>query len=383
MKKQLLKLALSTASFGFMSVAHGQQLAKIPSNFDVNVWARPTEYLPNVNFPRPWGDFPDPCSYSHFRYDDPIQKPGQFSQAPLHVFFGNRLTNANSTYTSLRSDGEGTCIGGPINRSAFYFPAMMVGGKVIAPDLIDTYYRGTSDTKPFPRGLQMVFGPQQQDSSYIWDAQSARYGWSFGGVGQWWGGGNEIYKNFVPSAMPDWAFLNHDYRLSVRAVSPDCWNGVNLDSADHHSHLAYSGTDASVTGACPASHPVKIPQVTVTAYFDFIDRADLQTWYLSSDRFGGKTDLPGTNWYVGMIPAWDSDIENIFVTKILNTNYFGALSRLGDGRLLEEPPTSKIFPGTQNTGTYPPFFLWSLRGKFTLPGGYVQAPAMRLTPPAP
>mgnify|MGYP000998786504 CR=1 FL=1 len=42
----------------------------------------------------------------------------------------------------------------------------------------------------------------------------------------------------------------------------DCWDGVHLDAEDHHAHVRYS-TD----GACPASHPVSIPQLTVSIKF--------------------------------------------------------------------------------------------------------------------
>merc|ERR1712226_1468517 len=43
---------------------------------------------------------------------------------------------------------------------------------------------------------------------------------------------------------------------------PNCWDGVNLDSADHRSHVAYSeGSDPQ--GACPASHPVKMIQIRI------------------------------------------------------------------------------------------------------------------------
>ncbi|KAI0885137.1 uncharacterized protein GGS22DRAFT_162871 [Annulohypoxylon maeteangense] len=43
---------------------------------------------------------------------------------------------------------------------------------------------------------------------------------------------------------------------------PTCWDGVNVDSPDHKSHVAYpeTGTFES-SGPCPASHPVKLPQV--------------------------------------------------------------------------------------------------------------------------
>jgi hypothetical protein len=37
---------------------------------------------------------------------------------------------------------------------------------------------------------------------------------------------------------------------------PQCWNGRDLDSPDHKSHMAYP-----VNGECPASHPVPVPKL--------------------------------------------------------------------------------------------------------------------------
>jgi len=39
---------------------------------------------------------------------------------------------------------------------------------------------------------------------------------------------------------------------------PDCWNGKDLDSTDHKSHMAYrSGSK------CPPTHPVPVAQVVL------------------------------------------------------------------------------------------------------------------------
>ncbi|KAI6361577.1 hypothetical protein MCOR25_006482 [Pyricularia grisea] len=50
---------------------------------------------------------------------------------------------------------------------------------------------------------------------------------------------------------------------------PTCWDGKNVDSHDHRSHVAYpsSGTFES-TGPCPASHPVRLPQVMYEVIWD-------------------------------------------------------------------------------------------------------------------
>jgi hypothetical protein len=54
---------------------------------------------------------------------------------------------------------------------------------------------------------------------------------------------------------------------------PTCWNGVNLDSPDHRSHITYTtlgsgDIDVGPTGNCPASHPVVIPQVMYEVMWD-------------------------------------------------------------------------------------------------------------------
>jgi hypothetical protein len=46
-----------------------------------------------------------------------------------------------------------------------------------------------------------------------------------------------------------------------------CWDGKNLDTPDHKSHVAYPTNGAhafdgsSTGGTCPDTHPVKIPQI--------------------------------------------------------------------------------------------------------------------------
>mgnify|MGYP002620493591 CR=1 FL=1 len=50
---------------------------------------------------------------------------------------------------------------------------------------------------------------------------------------------------------------------------PTCWDGKNLDSPDHISHMAYpeSGTFES-GGPCPASHPIHVPQLMYETIWD-------------------------------------------------------------------------------------------------------------------
>ncbi|KAF9525223.1 hypothetical protein CPB83DRAFT_859972 [Crepidotus variabilis] len=55
---------------------------------------------------------------------------------------------------------------------------------------------------------------------------------------------------------------------------PSCWDGVNLDSPNHHSHMAYplGPPDQSdlyyFGGTCPASHPVRVPVIFMETMWD-------------------------------------------------------------------------------------------------------------------
>ncbi|KAF2635085.1 hypothetical protein P280DRAFT_523554 [Massarina eburnea CBS 473.64] len=56
--------------------------------------------------------------------------------------------------------------------------------------------------------------------------------------------------------------------IMVNVRFPTCWDGKNLDSPDHMSHVAYptSGTFEN-NGPCPSTHPVKLPQLFYEVIF--------------------------------------------------------------------------------------------------------------------
>ena len=74
---------------------------------------------------------------------------------------------------------------------------------------------------------------------------------------------------------PDWAerpdFFPHNCPNGMRAqvFFPSCWDGVNIDSADHKSHMSYPA-DVYNSGKCPSSHPVHL----VSIFYEMIISVD-------------------------------------------------------------------------------------------------------------
>jgi hypothetical protein len=69
--------------------------------------------------------------------------------------------------------------------------------------------------------------------------------------------------------------------MGIMAVHhfPSCWDGKNLDSPDHQSHMYITTKDAfRPSGPCPASHPVRMPQVAYETIWDTRKFNDKSLW---------------------------------------------------------------------------------------------------------
>ena len=190
-------------------------------------------------------NFVSACRYSHSAADDPIVFPGQPGAAHQHDFFANRTTDAASTYDSLVA-GTTTCRR-PGDTAAYWTPALLDDDRVVPPSHVLAYYlpagKDLESIRPFPNGLRVVT-----------DATVPNTRWACVGSGVIGPGAQE------PPVCPS------GQHLVVRIHFPDCWDGANVDSADHRSHMA-----SSRRGRCPSSHPVPVPKLRLSVHYPASD----------------------------------------------------------------------------------------------------------------
>ncbi|KAI0388165.1 hypothetical protein F5Y04DRAFT_287029 [Hypomontagnella monticulosa] len=122
------------------------------------------------------------------------------------------------------------------------------------------------------------------------------------------------------------------YGIMTALRFPTCWDGKNLDSADHMSHMAYPESGTFETGGpCPASHPVRMGQLFYEVNWD-------------TRKFNNKADWPEDGsqpfvWSFGDVTGYGNHGDYVFGWKD------DSLQRAMDSPCYINCPTLK----TQNT----------------------------------
>jgi hypothetical protein len=271
-----------------------------------------TSVLPQTPY---GGAFRTECEYSHMSFNDPIVFPSQPGRSHLHVFYGNTNVSAFSTAESIANSGNSTCAGGIANRTAYWIPALIDTrtGAPIVPDNAIWYYKTfmvpaypPSQNRPLPTGLRMIAGNMHATGPQRMTAWSC-----FGSTG-----GASIPTNCKVG----------DY-VEMHVTFPSCWDGFNLDSIDHKSHMSYSlGAEG-----CPTSHPVPVPEIRLNVRYLVQDASAPAHWRLSSDHAGNPAGLSAhADWFDGWIPA----VRDTWVRNCSQRMQDCGVNVLGDGTRL-------------------------------------------------
>lgn len=137
----------------------------------------------------------------------------------------------------------------------------------------------------FPTGFQMVAGDSNRrnytvgDSSYE-DPDPGKSEWAalnqtsqedlaqraigFNCLDYTKAAEGSLYRHFLPSKDYIDAYCPDGIRAEL--MFPSCWDGVNLDSEDHKSHVAYPSL--VINGECPDTHPVRLPGLFYETIWD-------------------------------------------------------------------------------------------------------------------
>lgn len=229
------------------------------------------------------GEFHVACELSHVTNDDPIVSPGQPGVAHLHDFYGNASTGAFSTYRSMTRSGT-TC-GFSADTSGYWSPALVdPSGTAVEPTGITAYYFARGVVSAPPKDLRIVAGGDTRNLKVS---------------GYACGEGRPISS--VPmNCRSDW--------LKGVIVFPSCWDGRNLDSRDHKSHMAYP------TGrGCPNAYAVKIPKIVLHINYGIHDG---RGYALASDAMMGMDR--GMSLHADFWNTWDQSVLEQQVSNCLN-----------------------------------------------------------------
>lgn len=332
-------------------------------------WTQP---YPLTNAPDNVGAFRFICGPGALIYDDAIVYPGQPGLSHLHQKFGHDMTAA-TTYTNARGSGGSTCndIAGQdnaaskatwaLNRTPYWVPAMLDGhGYVIVPDYFQVYYKrepaGSAEClntarfpggcAPIPRGLKQIFGNNPMNSSFASPSppQYLCTDTSGGDVVDY-----GVNLSGALACAHDKA-VAHGVSYNIMAVlnSPTCWNGVDIDSADHRSHLAYQYNTGLGYFACDAQHPVNIPTFREAEAFTIKPTDDVSLWHFSSDEMD-NTKPRGWSYHGDYGPmAWDPVTIATWEANCLNLLRSCTGGELGDGTQLK----GAAIPYYYANGTY-------------------------------
>jgi len=272
------------------------------------------------------GAFRIGCAFSHMAFDDPIVYPGQPGRAHLHSFFGNTALNANTTAANITTTGNSTCTGGVINRSGYWVASIIDvrTGRPIKPDNAVVYYKtadwaggaGAGRVQAMPAGLRMIAGNAANTQAFDYWWQSP-VGWYC----QRSDGSQYLERGqVIPACAPG-------DQVAMSLNFPACWDGVNLDSPDHKSHMAFD------RNGCPATHPILLPKITMTIRWTVASTDQVSAWRLSSDNY--DTTKPGgysahADWFNGWNPAVEANWLNGCVRAPRDCH----AHLLGDGRAM-------------------------------------------------
>jgi hypothetical protein len=228
---------------------------------------------------------------------DPANDPAQLSKCTTCSFVQDKsnywtavmfFKHKNGSYIRVPQTGNG----GP-------------QGKLINDGGLDVYYIPSGKVTAFKKGFRMLAGTASNT-----DAGKVRKGDI---CHRCWTSPNEgTFVGAQPCSGTDTVDIPSDPKCKMirqTIIFPTCWNGKDLDSPDHQSHVAYGqGSGASGGGSCPSTHPVKLPQVMYELMWNVTNFSDKSMWPTDGSKpFVYSMNLGGPAAHGDYVFGWEGD----------------------------------------------------------------------------
>lgn len=243
---------------------------------------------------------------------DPIVSPGEVA-GHVHTISGGNGFGFSMTYDQARASTCSSCLV-KADLSNYWTPKLYfqaqdgtfedvpqhgegsgnTGGMTVY--YLQRYSPESNELQAFPEGFRMVAGNPFQRS--------------------------DTGRKEAPGSAVSFVCLNYDEGsthhtsipdrkcpsgLRAQVFFPSCWDGVNLDSADHRSHMSYPIGEYD-NGYCPDSHPVRMVSLFYEVIYS-IDRFDSR-WETSDGHpfVFAQGDATGFGFHGDFVNGWDIDV---------------------------------------------------------------------------
>ncbi|OIW31843.1 hypothetical protein CONLIGDRAFT_242736 [Coniochaeta ligniaria NRRL 30616] len=252
---------------------------------------------------------------------DPIVNPGMQYTPHLHQIVGGNsfnitmdpdnhdLTASTCTSCSFKEDKSNywTAVMFFQHKNGSYKRVPQVGnggpqGQLVNKGGLDVYYIPSGKVTAFKKGFRMIAGSAANtDPKKVSASNICHRCWKSTDDNQFTGG--------APCTGSDTVDIPADTSCKMirqTLIFPTCWDGKNLDSPDHQSHVAYSsGSGATGGGNCPATHPVKLPQIMYEVMWNISTFLDKSTW--AAKPFVYSMNIGGAAAHGDYVFGWEGD----------------------------------------------------------------------------
>ncbi|WP_229715367.1 DUF1996 domain-containing protein [Mangrovihabitans endophyticus] len=274
-----------TATFVSSGGRGAADAATSPSDFVPIEQVQPNVVPPGTGPDASTGRFTVDCGTNgdgKFSADNPVAQPGVRNGAQhVHDFVGNLVITADSSDADLDAS-DTTCENG--DKSAYFWPVVRIDlsterdngqpsaaptgsagplpepqgpnlelpnntGDILRPASVLIEYLGNPVGKviPMPKFLRELTGEAKPTSR---GPANARATWTCSG--------------FADRLLDKYPICPTGSQVQRVQDFPGCWDGTNIDSANHRDHVAFADT---TTGACPQGFAT-IPQLRITLSYD-------------------------------------------------------------------------------------------------------------------